>query len=412
MLNFPVPTPTAANYDFARLDKSELMMADAADKPWPTPPARKPLSALIVEDSPDDFSLLRLALRRAGYSPEFERVQTSEELDLALRNRRWDIVLSDYTLPDFSGLLALHQVHEFDPDMPFIIISGNIGEDIAVAAMKAGAHDYLIKGSLTRLGAAIERELREADMRRARRRDEQELHEARQRLQALSNRTLEVQEAERRHIARELHDEIGQSLTAIKLNMEAVKRRADGNQGKSPWDEPARRLVDDITQVAGQVLDQVRQLSLDLRPPQLDDLGLRAAMQWLAKRHSREEGPRIELMAPEDLPRLGPQVETACFRVAQEALTNVFRHAGASTVLIELKIEDNRCCLCVRDDGCGFDLGAARARALQGCSLGLIGMEERVILAGGEMDIVSCIENGTKLRATFPLPSDGASQEP
>lgn len=377
-------------------DPRNRVMTNADKKPA----SSSPLRAIIVEDTPDDVALLLRALRRAGYAPEYQRVQTADELDAALHAGRWDVVLSDYTLPDFSGLMALHQVAAFDPDMPFIIVSGNIGEDVAVAAMKAGAHDYLIKGNLTRLGAAIERELREAGVRRARRRDEQALLHARLRLQALSNRMLEMQEAERRHIARELHDEIGQSLTAIKLNLEALMRRIG--------DERVRGLAAEIAGIAGQVLDQVRRLSLDLRPPQLDDLGLRAALQWLVKRHTRDDGPAIELVAPDDLPRLGGQVETACFRVAQEALTNILRHAGATSVRIELRNEGGQFCLDVHDDGRGFDLAAARARALEGASLGLVGMNERVALAGGEIRLASRSGTGTHVRACFPLPAGAA----
>ena len=367
------------------------------------PPAvGKPLRAIIVEDTPDDLFLLLLALRRAGFAPEHVHVQTAAELDAALRGGPWDVVLSDYTLPDFSGLMALTQVGAYDPDMPFIIVSGNIGEDVAVAAMKAGAHDYLIKGNLTRLGAAVERELREADMRRARRHDEQALRHARLRLQALSNRMLEMQEAERRHIARELHDEIGQSLTAIKLSLEARALRSA--------DEAARRHAGEIAGVAGEVLDQVRRLSLDLRPPQLDDLGLRAALHWLVKRHTREPGPAIELAAPEDLPRLGPEVETACFRIAQEALTNVLRHASATRVLIAMEVDNGLFCLDVVDDGCGFDVAAAQTKALQGTSLGLVGMNERAALAGGQIRLTSRAGEGTRLCVRFPLAVDGAAR--
>lgn len=371
-------------------------------KTAPPPAVGKPLRAIIVEDTPDDLFLLLLALRRAGFAPEHVHVQTAAELDVALRTGPWDVVLSDYTLPDFSGLMALAQVGAYDQDMPFIIVSGNIGEDVAVAAMKAGAHDYLIKGNLTRLGAAVERELREAEMRRARRHDEEALRHARQRLQALSNRMLEMQEAERRHIARELHDEIGQSLTAIKLSLEALALRSA--------DETARRHAGEIAGVAGEVLDQVRRLSLDLRPPQLDDLGLRAALHWLVKRHTREPGLAIELEAPEDLPRLGAEVETACFRIAQEALTNVLRHAGATRVRIALEADNDLFSLVVDDDGRGFDVTAAQAKALQGISLGLVGMNERATLVGGEIHLASREGEGTRLCVRFPLAANGAAR--
>ncbi len=361
------------------------------DPPRTTAPAR--LGILIVEDTPDDLDLLLLALRRAGHRPDYRCVCTAEEMAQALAERDWDIVLSDYTLPDYSGLLALRQVQAFDPDIPFIIVSGNIGEDVAVAAMKAGAHDYLIKGNLTRLGAAIEREIREAETRRARRRGERELHEARLRLQALSNRMLQVQEAERRHIARELHDEIGQSLTAMKLSLDALQRRLN--------DHAALPLAVDITAIADLLLGQVRKLSLDLRPPQLDDLGLAAALNWLVKRHARHEGPLLILDAPDDLPRLDMQIETACFRIAQEALTNALRHAGPETIRIELRLADGRFDLRVTDDGDGFDLSAAQDRALRGGSLGLVGMHERVTLAGGRLDIDARPGEGTEVRANF-----------
>lgn len=135
----------------------------------------KPLRVLFVEDLEDDALLLIRELRRGGYEPVFERVQTREEMQDALKGREWDIVISDYVMPRFNGLDALGVLGESGFDLPFIIVSGNIGEDIAVEAMKAGAHDYLIKGNLKRLVPAVERELREAEVRRARKRAEEGL---------------------------------------------------------------------------------------------------------------------------------------------------------------------------------------------------------------------------------------------
>ncbi len=134
----------------------------------------KPLRILIVEDSEEDALLLLVELRRNGYEPESERVETREAMKEALRRREWDVVISDYVMPKFSGLDALATLKESGLDLPFIIVSGNIGEDIAVDAMKAGAHDYILKGNLKRLIPAIERELRDAEMRRARKRVEEE----------------------------------------------------------------------------------------------------------------------------------------------------------------------------------------------------------------------------------------------
>src|SRR5579859_4599428 len=142
----------------------------------------KPLRILIVEDVPDDAELLVLELRRAGYDPVSERVETAAAMRAALDRGGWDLVLSDNSLPQFDAAAALRLLHELDVDLPFIVVSGSIGEDFAVALMKAGAHDYLLKGHLARLGAAVERELREAEDRQERRRAEDELRRSERRL--------------------------------------------------------------------------------------------------------------------------------------------------------------------------------------------------------------------------------------
>jgi DNA-binding NtrC family response regulator len=130
----------------------------------------KPLRVLIIEDSEDDTLLLLRQLKQGGYEPVHERSETPESMKAALEKGRWDIIISDYILPGSAVLLL-----DLARDLPFIIVSGNIGEDIAVAAMKAGAHDYIIKGNLKRLVPAVERELREAEVRRLRRRAEENI---------------------------------------------------------------------------------------------------------------------------------------------------------------------------------------------------------------------------------------------
>src|SRR5262245_8403730 len=143
------------------------------------------LRVLIVEDREDDALLLLRVLRRAGYDLMFERIDTAEKMNAALDRQAWDIVIADYTLPEFDGLAALALVRARGLDLPFIIVSGGIGEDIAVATMKAGAQDYIMKNNLTRLIPAVERELREAEVRQARKRAEETLQENYQIMQAV-----------------------------------------------------------------------------------------------------------------------------------------------------------------------------------------------------------------------------------
>ncbi|MGZ5499486.1 MAG: response regulator, partial [Candidatus Aminicenantales bacterium] len=136
------------------------------------------LNVLIVEDSEDDALLIVNGLRRGGYDPRWERVESPEGMRDALARRTWDLVISDYLMPQFDGFAALDSYKTSGQDAPFIIVSGNIGEDIAVDAMRAGAHDYIMKDNLRRLVPAVDRELREVDVRRARKAAQDELDEA------------------------------------------------------------------------------------------------------------------------------------------------------------------------------------------------------------------------------------------
>jgi signal transduction histidine kinase len=245
------------------------------------------------------------------------------------------------------------------------------------------------RGELVQLGQALDRmaealEQRETERRRAERT-----------LRQYAERLMEVQESERRHIARELHDEIGQALTAVKMNLQAAQRLTD---------EPTLLSYQrDCIDTVERTLDQVRSLSLDLRPSILDDLGLEPALRWLVARQARQTGLSFQLDVDSLDKRLPPDLEIACFRVVQEALTNTVRHAQAEQVRVELWRQEKEIQLVVCDDGVGFDVQAALDRAMHGESLGLLGMRERVSLAGGQIDIVSTPGRGSKIRARFPV---------
>jgi signal transduction histidine kinase len=224
---------------------------------------------------------------------------------------------------------------------------------------------------------------------------EHERERAAHELQVLSHRLVEVQETERRQIARELHDEIGQSLTVAEMNLQAALRCPNAGAKQ-------RRLEESI-QAVERVLEQVHDLSLNLRPSMLDDLGLEPALRWYTHRQASLMGLEADFKAATLENRLDQVIETECFRVAQEALTNVVRHSKARAVAVHLSRRNGHLHLRVRDDGVGFDAAALRREAVQGASLGLLSMEERASLAGGGLELNTSPGQGTEVHAWFPL---------
>ena len=208
----------------------------------------------------------------------------------------------------------------------------------------------------------------------------------------LARSVMRVQEDERRRIARELHDGVGQNLAALKHQLALLQPAAPG---------PGHDGIGACIALCAQTLEDTRQLSRLLRPQVLDDLGLVAALQWLARSFEGKDGMRIELQL-EGAPELDPELQTVLFRVAQEALANVARHAGASHVLVRLARRADLAVLTVHDDGKGFDVASAQQRARSGEAGGLSGMRERVRLLDGQLQVESGPQ-GTLVRATLPI---------
>ncbi len=228
-------------------------------------------------------------------------------------------------------------------------------------------------------------------------RDITERKQAQDTLRMFSRQLIEAQEDERRRIARDLHDQIGQALTAVKMNLHTIQRLC-----ATPESTP--RIRDNIDAV-DEALRLVRDLSVDLRPPLLDDLGLATALCWYVDRYAQRAGvtTEVQIELPNRDERFSRDLETAFFRIAQEALTNVVRHARASHVSLQLTRTKTGLEMVVSDDGGGFDPAALRRRAPRAATLGLLGMQERAHAAGGEIEIRSAISRGTSIRFTVPL---------
>jgi PAS domain S-box-containing protein len=223
--------------------------------------------------------------------------------------------------------------------------------------------------------------------------------EQRRELRRLSTRLIQAQEEERGRISRELHDEIGQALTAIHINVAEIEKRLP------PEHESAvrERLVEMGT-LAERTSERISALALDLRPSLLDDLGLVPALRWYVSRYTERLGIKVRVEAVDLEERLDPEVETALYRVMQEALTNVARHAHATRVCLRLERKVSSIVAVVEDNGQGFDVKELAGRETPERGAGLLGMRERVTLLGGRFCIESVPGGGTKLSVEIPLP--------
>jgi PAS domain S-box-containing protein len=232
-----------------------------------------------------------------------------------------------------------------------------------------------------------------------RRQAEEELRNFSERLQALSRRLVQVQEEERRHLARELHDEIGQLLTGLQLILERTLEL-------SP--DAARPKLAEAQGVLESLLRRVRELSFDLRPALLDTMGLLPALGELFARYTSRTGVHVRFEHAELEGRLAPEIETAAYRIIQEALTNVARHAAVREAVVGLWADGGTLDIQIVDKGAGFDLAAA----LAGTSAGVAGMRERAELLGGQLLVESTPGDGTQVTARLPLRAAGMGPMP
>jgi len=359
------------------------------------PLADRRLRVLHVEDSELDHQLILAQLRRAGLAMDIQRVDTLNEVRQAL-GQEWDAIISDYNLPGFSGLVVLDMVKDARLMMPFILVSGEIGEDTAVAAMRTGASDYLLKNNLTRLAPALLHAIEANESEQARMEADRELLRSKQRLHELAGHLQTSVEMERAAIAREIHDDVGGSLTALKFDLAWITRHAQ--------DEGVRQRVQSALETVSYAIEASQRIMHNLRPAILEQ-GLVAAVQWMGARFEKRTGIATAISTTSEQIQLPPGVPLVAYRTAQEALTNVSKHANASKVVIELSVDSGVLTLEVSDNGGGLTPGAlAKAR-----SFGIRGLHERAATVGGWVDLSSSAR-GTSLILSVPLEAQRAEQ--
>jgi signal transduction histidine kinase len=364
-----------------------------SDAPPPSP-ALEALHILLVEDSAMDVALIRHMLLASGREISVASVETPEAFEAELKRRPPRLILSDYTLPGFDGHKALEIAQRVAPLVPFIFVSGTMGEEVAIAMLKQGATDYVLKNRLTRLIPAVNRALLEAEQRCERAQAEEKLLRSHDQLRALTGHLQFVREEERTRIAREIHDELGQALTGLKIDLSWLSSRL-------PKLRPLRTKIKSMSVQIDETIHAIRRISTELRPGVLDNLGLVAAIEWQAAEFQERTGIRCELRIEATESLWERNFSTACFRIFQETLTNIIRHAHATLVEVRLAQDDHALVLTVRDNGRGItetEIGHAR-------SIGLIGMTERAAQVGGEVVFSGVPGRGTTVTLRAPLPA-------
>jgi len=355
------------------------------------PDGRSQVRILHLEDSRVDHALVKFALQRSQLSCELSLVDTMDDFQRELEEGSYDIVLADYHLPGFTGMDAWQLARTLRPQWPFVILSGAIGEAAAVEAMHEGVSDYLLKDNMQRLAHVIERAIEVSQTRQAKARADEELAESRQRLGELAEHLQTSIEQERADIAREIHDDIGGALAAVKLDLAWVGRRAE--------DPEMKRHVATAMEMLQHALGASQRIMLNLRPPILDQ-GLVAAVLWLAANFERRTGLSVVVRRSAEIIDVPRDVQLVAYRTAQEALTNVAKHAQARAVQVDLSDREGVLTLEVTDNGQGMGPEALRKAK----SFGLLGLKERAAKVEGWLDISSS-PRGTSVILSVPLAS-------
>lgn len=481
----------------------------------------KTLKILMMEDNATDAEIVQQLLKKEMPHFEFRLAMNKDAYIQALDEFKPDIILADYSLPQFTAKNALDIILWRSINIPFIIVSGAISEDFAIHIIKHGADDYILKDRLARLPAAIKNALEKRQSEKEkfeahqkliksekkyrslfeqnvagiyqtaldgriltcndafvkimgydsqiellgknsedfyftdtdrdhfmsnllqngelkdwemmlkikdgnskyiimncslrkdlitneaiiegvliditeRKKAEKELEESYQSVRKLTEYLLNIREEERTSIAREIHDELGQQLTIMKMDAFWLNKKVGAENNE------IREKIQGLLEMIDDTIKSVRRISTDLRPSVLYDLGLAAAMEFHLKEFEKRSGIRTKFTEPETELQLPDHVKIALFRIFQESLTNVARHSGAKTVTIKLKMENKIIVLIIEDDGVGFDEKEVAAKR----TLGVLGMKERAAGIGGEYIISGNPGIGTTIEVKIPLPDE------
>jgi len=351
------------------------------------------LHILHLEDSLADHQLVVREFRHSSKPVTIDRVERLQDFEAALKTSAFDIVLADYRLAGFTAIDAWQLMREQKLRLPFVLLSGAIGESAAVQAIQAGISDYLPKEDIHKLRHVVQRAIEMHAILRSKELADAELAQSEKQLAEFAQHLQSTIEQERAAIAREIHDDIGGSLAAIRFDLSWLERHTTQVESLGHV-----RAATDMLQHA---VEASQRIMMNLRPAILDH-GLVAAVQWLTQNFAKRTGIQTTLNSHLKTGKLPSKVELTVFRTAQESLTNISKHAQCTHVTIDLTADSHFVTLEVSDNGQGMTTTESSSAG----GFGLKGLQERAKTVGGWIDISSTDGGGTSITLMIALASD------
>lgn len=353
-------------------------------------PNLEAMHILHLEDSPIDHQLMVRVLSKTGHKYHVTRVETLANFQQLLCQSTCQLVIADYRLGDFTAIDAWNSSLSMRENIPFIILSGTIGEAAAVEAIQCGISDYLHKDEIAALPRVIQRTLDLQTIKASKAKADRELALSEQRISELAGHLQTAIERERAAIAREVHDDIGGALAAIRLDLGWLARHS-----LSAQEQQHIASASDMVQHAAQASQRIMR---NLRPAILDQ-GLVPSIRWLASSFEQRTATKVEIRTTTEDLMLPPDVMLTAYRTTQEALTNVTKHAEGSNARIDISHLGSTLTVEIADDGPGLAPSALQKQN----SYGLRGLAERAKSVGGWLDISSMPDAGTTITLSIPL---------
>ena len=344
---------------------------------------------LIIEDNPGDFALVEEFLLEQIEAPSiFEAVNHREAMEiLAGPDAPFDVILLDLSLPDKTGLPLIGEIVGISRNAPVIVLTGYADLNFGVKSLSLGISDYILKDELTALSL-----YKSIVYSMERKRVIMALENSELRARSFAKQINNVAEEERSRIAREIHDEFGQQLSGLKMSLSSLKK----NPGVSDTVAP---VIETILEEVDTSIQSLRKIANELRPVLIDKLGLFAALEWLVNEFKKKTGIISHLHVDIDQPQINKMHEINIFRICQEALTNITKHAEATNVDIRIENSDQALQIKIIDNGNGI----APAALHNQLSMGLLNMKERANLMGAELNIRSNPGEGTIIELNIKL---------